>query len=458
MRAPTEVNTDSFELSCESSSDPSQVPYSGIGGSGWTSLGHAIVLDSPLLVTEILNAMPSLWREVASERALAAAVRYESMKILNWFEKQHFLSIWKRLEDSVFRCGVWALNEAFKWNRPNLVTWLVERGFTLPIGQDHHGNPVLSALNSDCLPLLQYALKLIESRPTPQNPSKDTVIRQGSDDGEDDEGRDKLVSLRDIRTRALLLGASECWKYLMSLDDVVGASDSEFLELVDWDQYCRSRIEDRNTKGMDFGKDMLKKYDSLVNQLRLARKNKKSSAPKKSNGKRPQRQTTIEEEDEDAPKTIAEHLVENIRHDSYMDVFPEDGEIPVIQWFLDNEFITMNGSDTSPSLAAALMDAVQLFQFDHNDEDSDDDDDDNDDYDDDVDEEDGETSDEDEDIQESLSLISWLYKRGADLKAIKGMKENQNGKESADISELMQSWPHKKKYQAAVAKITSNPP
>jgi hypothetical protein len=121
MKLPTQNGVDS---------DPtSPVPYSGYSGSGWTCIGHAIELDSVLLLKEILRVMPSLWQEAALEIALNAAIEFQSWKILAWFEKQHFLPIWRNLETSDF--GRLIVSTAAK-NRPEVAKWLLERGFTRP--------------------------------------------------------------------------------------------------------------------------------------------------------------------------------------------------------------------------------------------------------------------------------------------------------------------------------------
>jgi hypothetical protein len=359
------------------------------------------------------------------------------MKILNWFEKQHFLSIWKRFESNKSICGAWALNEAFTWNRPDAVSWLIERGFTLPMESRNPRNAGRVALECDCLPLLQYVLKLIESRP-----------KLGEDPLNYEE---KFVSIREIRTDALIYGAAECWKYLMSLDDVSGASGAALLDLLDWDQCISRVIYARATKGLELGKDWMKKYDSLVKQMRLE-KNSKSSCSEPIGTSGPLISIVDDElaEDNDADlKTIAELLVDDIRESCLSDVLPEYGDHKAFEWLLDHEFITINGSDTSPSLAAALLDVLHLWELErlYDSETSQDPD-----HDEDVnDVDDDDPVDEHNNVEEALQLLAWLYNRGADLKAIKGMHEHRHG--TADILELIESWPYKTEHLLGLSKI-----
>jgi Leucine-rich repeat (LRR) protein len=433
MRLPTQDEQNSVEGSSEWSS----LPYSGIGGTGWTSLGHAIAMDSVLLLQEILRFMPSLWHEIALPLALDTSIRHGSWKMLLWFEKHHFLPAWRKLESSPYFIANSCVTAAIVSNRTDMADWLLQRDFRIKLGRSGLGNPVVVALANDCVPLLKHCVGLILD-------GQKSSMDEDSVDADDLMEDQYLVNLPQIRYKALKKGAFECWKYLMSLDDAKNASDRPLTEILDIRSLIYSKAID--TKCFDLVEELMKQHDLVVQRIRLqAHANTKKSSSRRARGRANPRREVLTE----MPTTIGEYVIESLQNDPYLISPCEKGHpFPVFQWFLDHHFLTINGViGEYPSLAAVMLDHIHQIQEGRMDGGADNDDGDDDDA------ENGVEDDilaRDVDTENAILALNWLHQQGADLLNIPQLPSFIESTPT-NIHQMISEWPHRAKFEQAIA-------
>jgi LSD1 subclass zinc finger protein len=249
------------KMETEGEQKASHRPFSGLGGSGWTSVGHAIALDSISLLLSILHTEPSMWYELSQVQVLQIATSRKSWKILNLLESKGKIGPWTAFErtGNSFPCAELSLvrmlsslkKDPSQPSDHSMAEWLLDRGFSIGVQLFHQEHVVFDAVALDRLDTMKFVLKCMNERWIQlKHPDIPKVTK---------------YLLNQLLGHALVNKAVKCFHYLQELQSNEETSpaivDSRLFE-----QLFQASL-DGDIARLELAKPLLKAHDAAVAKL-----------------------------------------------------------------------------------------------------------------------------------------------------------------------------------------------